>query len=131
MSSGAHFYFVDFENLGGLVSPLPLDITYQDGSTKALTLPAEIWRRDAERVTKLFVETKPIARIDLDQNHQTGDADFTNNGFPQAIKASRLDLYQYQRSNKNLMAEMLVKLKSERKDGEDSSRILPLSPDGP
>jgi len=29
------------------------------------------------------------------------------------------------------MAEMLVKLKSGRKDGEDASRTLPLSPDGP
>ena len=131
LASGAHFYFVDFENLGGLVSPLPLDITYKDGSTRAITLPAEIWRRDAERVTKLFVEAKPIERIDLDQNHQTGDADFTNNSFPREIKASRIDLYQYQRSNKNLMAEMLVKLKSGRKDGEDASRTLPLSADGP
>jgi len=39
-------YFVDFENEGGLITPLPLAITLADGSVERLEVPAEIWRRN-------------------------------------------------------------------------------------
>ena len=121
-----YLYFIDFKNTGGLISPIPLSIYYADGSKKESMLPAEIWRRDADEVTFLMVEDKPIDAIAIDEKHQIGDADFDNNRYPPEIKPSRLSVYKGKNKKKNLMADMLVKLKSKRKDGEDQSDSVPL-----
>lgn len=108
-------YFVDFENLGGLISPLPLQINYEDGSTGFELIPAEIWRKDASSVTRLFIESKPLSSIELDNQHTTGDADYANNQYPPVIRKSRLELYKSDRKRRDLMADLLVELKSDSK----------------
>jgi hypothetical protein len=127
ISEDPYLYFIDFENAGGLVSPIPLSIYYADGSKKESILPAEIWRKNAEAVTFLLVEDKPIAALAIDENHQIGDADFDNNRYPPEIKPSRLSVYKRKNKTKNLMADMLVELKTKRKDGEDQSDSVPLN----
>ncbi len=116
MKAGDYVYFVDFENVGGLVMPLPLTIHYVDGSTEDMMIPAEIWRRNSEQVTKLLIRNKRIASIDLDNAHQIADADFSNNSFPPKLTQSRLELYKSKRGGRNLMADMLVELDNGDKD---------------
>ena len=106
-----YVYFIDIENRGGLVSSLPMNITYQDGSNRLLNLPAEIWRRNAENITHVLLESKAIAKVSIDDRHQTANADFSNNAFPSRITSSRLTLYKRKREDRNLMADMLVELK--------------------
>ena len=118
IEAGEYIYFMDFENVGGLVMPIPLTITYENGSKEELMIPAEIWRRNTESVTKLLIRSKRIASIDIDTAHQTADADFSNNSFPQRIVPSRLELYKGSRSSRNLMSDMLVELKGEDKGGD-------------
>ncbi|MDP5052592.1 MAG: M1 family metallopeptidase [Congregibacter sp.] len=115
------FYFVDFENLGGVPSPLPLHIHYEDGSSRDFEIPAEIWRRDAIKVTHRLIESKPIAYISVDQKHQTADANYSNNRFPSVIHQSRLSAYKADTVKRNLMADMLHELK-------DTARAVPLTP---
>jgi hypothetical protein len=122
------FYFVDFENVGGVPTPLLLDIHYEDGSQRALTLPPEIWRRDAEKVTYRLIESKPIAYIEVDRRHQTADADYSNNRFPPTIHQSRLAAYKSKRETRNLMADMLVELKAEDKRQREEAREAALEP---
>jgi hypothetical protein len=124
-------YFVDFENIGGLVMPLPLLITSADGSEESLLLPAEIWRRDYRKITKLLIRDKAIQSISLDHHHQTADADFSNNHFPRRIEKSRIELYKSEDDTRDLMGDMLKVLR-ERKGGEDGAiRSVPLSPANP
>lgn len=125
IEDGNYLYFVDFESLGGLISPLPLTLTFADGSTEDLMIPAEIWRRNANNVTKLLVRNQQISKITLDRHHQTADADYSNNSFPPEISKSRLKLYKSSRSSRNLMADMLVELKSEDKS-ESKDKSVPL-----
>ncbi len=121
-------YFMDFENIGGLPSPLPLLITNADGSAEMTTLPAEIWRRDINKVTRLLIRDKAIASVALDPRHETADADFSNNHFPSRIEKSRIELYKDKDEKRDLMADMLQNLR-ERKAGADGSvRIVPLKP---
>ena len=40
-----NYYVMSFSNVGGLVMPIILELTYTDGKKEMLTLPAEIWRR--------------------------------------------------------------------------------------
>ena len=112
-----YLYFIDFENVGGLVSPLPLELTYQDGSVERLPIPAEIWRRNAEHVTKLLIRDKALKAIALDPDHQTADTDFANNHFPRRILPSRLQLYKYEDDTRDLMLDMMDALKGTRSCG--------------
>jgi len=86
------FYVVDFANKGGLVMPLILEITYEDGAVEDLYIPAEIWRKDNENVSKMIVADQPIEKIVLDPRFETADIDTTNNTFPPEPVRSRFDL---------------------------------------
>ena len=121
-------YFLDFENIGGLPTPLPLLITSVDGSEEFMMLPAELWRRDYHRVTKLLIRDKAIQSVALDPRHETADADFSNNHFPRRFEKSRIELYKSEDKTRKLMKDMLDVLRS-RKTGEDgSARSVPLQP---
>ena len=120
-------YFVDFKNIGGLVSPVPLKIYYADGSTREMMLPAELWRRNAIEVTYLLIEPKAVTRFSIDERHQTADADFANNSFPQQIQQSRIELYKRKRKERNLMADMLVELKQGQDKRSGDGKALPLT----
>ena len=131
LKDGNYLYFVDFENIGGLISPLPLTLTKDDGRVQDLMLPAEIWRRNAKSVTKLIVSDSPIASIELDKAHQTADADYGNNAYPASIAAARLELSKSSRKSKNLMAEMLEDLHTGKADrGTSDGKDVPLGEPG-
>ena len=122
-----YVYFVDFENRGGLVSPLPLRFTFEDGTTKDVLIPAEIWRVNSEKVSKMFYETKKVVSIELDARHQIADAVRSNNGFPQQNTPSRLDVYRSNQSGmRNQMADALVELKA--KQAQPASPAAPIAP---
>ncbi len=84
-----HFTIVRFRNLGGVVTFLPIELTFDDGTTQFTRLPAEIWSRNSERCTKLFVTQRPVVKVELDPKRETADADRLNNLFPQAIRDER------------------------------------------
>jgi hypothetical protein len=85
MQNLPNIYVASFENRGGLVMPILLEIEFADGTTESLKLPAEIWRRDSEKVNKLIVTEKQISRIVVDPRLETADVDTSNNYFPPQI----------------------------------------------
>ena len=87
-----HFTVVRFRNHGGLVMPLPLEVTYADGSVEEVTIPAEIWKRDPTMCTKMFVSSLPVAKVALDARREIADADRTNNAYPPGIIERRFGL---------------------------------------
>ncbi|GAB3272375.1 M1 family metallopeptidase [Parahaliea aestuarii] len=94
LNADKNFYAVTFKNIGGLVTPLPLRITYSDGKMEELQIPAEIWRHNAEQVTKLFITEKEITGIAFDPYRSTADSDTSNNAWPRQPKASRFKLFK-------------------------------------
>jgi hypothetical protein len=121
-------YFMDFENIGGLPTPLPLLITNADGSEDFMMLPAEIWRRDYRKLTKLLIRDQEMQSVALDPRHETADADFSNNHFPRRFDKSRIELYKSESTTRNLMEDMLEALRT-RKGGEGGViRTVPLEP---
>ena len=125
LAADNHFYFVDFTNLGGLVTPLPITVTYTDDSVRSLLIPAEIWRRDAVQVTQMFIEPKPIRSISIDDQHQIADADYSNNQFPPSIRRSQLELYKSDEKSRDLMKDMLVELKADNSEGKTVPLAVP------
>ncbi len=120
IKDGKYLYFVDFENLGGLISPLPVTIEYANGTSEDVMIPAEIWRRNSNSVTKLFSLDNQAVSFKLDVAHQTADADFSNNAYPPAISKSRIELFKSNRSSSSMMADMLRELHSEKSESKDA-----------
>ena len=80
------------ENIGGLVMQVILEAHFEDDTTREFRVPAEVWRKDPTRVTKLLVSSVPLASLVLDPHLETADADLTNNFFPRRIDETRLRL---------------------------------------
>ncbi len=94
LAANRRFFAVDLVNKGGLVTPLPLRLTFADGSHKELVIPAEIWRYNAERVTKLFIEEREITGIEIDPKLETADSDRSNNAWPAKAGKTRFQLWK-------------------------------------
>ena len=114
---GHELYFIDFENIGGLVMPLVLNVTYEDGSTEDVRIPAEIWRSNTKEVTKLLVRNKKITSVKLDPYMETADADMSNNDWPAKPAMSRVELFK-RAPGRNLMREAMDDKKPE--EGSDN-----------
>ena len=99
------FYVVDFENVGGLVMPLILQLDYADGTSEEVRIPAEIWVKDGERVSKLLVAEQPISKITLDPHLETADVDLNNNTWPPEPVESRFRMFK-RRQQRNPMQEL-------------------------
>lgn len=94
LSNNHYIYQIDFKNVGGLVMPIIVQKVYEDGSTEKVYIAAEIWRKDNEKVTKVFVEEKPVVSFQLDPNRETADIDTNNNYFPRQENVNRFQLYK-------------------------------------
>jgi hypothetical protein len=97
LESKAHFYVVELENVGGLVMPVILGMEYEDGTKCELRIPAEIWRRDSKKASKLVLAEKPIKAITLDPRLETADAELNNNHWPPKAVPSRFKLFKGER----------------------------------
>ena len=89
-----NFYEITFTNDGGLVSPIIIEFTYKDGTTEVEKLPAEIWRYNEKKVTKVFVKDKEVVNITLDPNAETADTEVENNFFPKREVKSKFQLFK-------------------------------------
>ena len=118
-----YFTMVDFKNLGGLVMPVILEVTYDNGETDEVRIPAEIWRHDPKKFSKLLVTDREVMGITLDPHLETADTDLNNNFWPSRAVESRLELFKRKgRSGRNLMKDIEVDLKGDDEDEDDEDK---------
>lgn len=110
LTNQSNFYIIDFDNVGGLVMPILLDVTYADKTTEHIRIPAEIWRKNTNRVSKLLIRDKEITSIAVDPHWETADVNVNNNYWPARPIKSRFDLYK--RKKEDMMRDYNKKLKS-------------------
>ncbi len=94
--SKTNFYQLDFTNKGGLVMPIILEWAFTDGTKEIDNIPAYIWRKDENKVTKVFAKSKQVQSVRLDPNRETGDIDESNNSFPRFIAPSKFEMFKQQ-----------------------------------
>ena len=85
------FYEVTFNKPGGLVMPILLQLTFEDGTIENQTFPAQIWRMNDNEVSRVFATQKAISKIVIDPNLETADIDITNNSWPKEVVKSKFD----------------------------------------
>jgi hypothetical protein len=82
LKSPKYFYELTFEKPGDLVMPIIVEFEYEDGSKERKQYPAQIWRLNDDKVTKVFTSDKSIINITVDPDQQTADVDLSNNSWP-------------------------------------------------
>jgi tRNA U34 5-methylaminomethyl-2-thiouridine-forming methyltransferase MnmC len=90
-----HLYEVTFLNKGGLVMPIIVEFTFEDGTKETKRIPAQIWRKNENKVTKVFLTSKKAVSIKLDPMRETADIDESNNSWPNVAEASKFNLFKF------------------------------------
>ena len=78
-----------------LVMPVTLRVTFADGTTRDMRLPAETWIRQASTDVPI-VGNSPVVRAVLDPDHKIPDKDRSNNDFRVQLTATiRIGVYRW------------------------------------
>ncbi|MEZ0128710.1 M1 family metallopeptidase [Flavobacterium sp. LBUM151] len=91
LKSPKYFYEVEFNKPGGMIMPILVEITYEDGSKQNFQYPAQIWRKNNDTAKKVYATEKAIKSIQIDPKLMTADIDVTNNSWPKAEEKSKFD----------------------------------------
>ncbi|RFM29097.1 M1 family metallopeptidase [Deminuibacter soli] len=92
--AGKFIYELSFSNKGGLVMPVIVQWTFADGTKEVDRIPAQIWRKDENHVTKLFLKDKEVTGVLLDPMRETADIDENNNSWPKVEAQSKFSIYK-------------------------------------
>lgn len=86
-------YQIDFVNKGGLVMPIILEFTFEDGSKLRDRISAQIWRHNEKKVSKTFYFDKKLKSIQLDPLRETADIDTSNNFWSNSESSSEVSKF--------------------------------------
>ena len=109
-----HFYRLTIENKGGLVAPVLLEITDIEGNKERHNLPAEIWKKNAQKIHKLLITDKKIVKVSIDPDQESPESDFTNNSWPREIQTKPFTL----KARKNIGNPMREAQREKDDEGE-------------
>lgn len=94
-----------------------LEIQLQSGKKVIQRIPAEVWRYNSKKLTKLIVTDEPMVSLTQDPYLETADIDLNNNSWPRKITKSRLELFKMNQPTGNMMIDFNTPLnKEENKD---------------
>ncbi len=71
--------------------PVIIEWTYKDGTKEIDRIPAEIWRVNENKVTKVFAKQKEVASVVIDPMKETSDISTDDNTFPRVAQPSKFD----------------------------------------
>ncbi len=94
LNTDYYFYELSFSNLGGLVMPLILEFKFEDGTKSMKRIPAEIWKKNNDKIQKVFGFNKEVKSICLDPFLETADTDLNNNSWPMIYHLSTFELFK-------------------------------------
>lgn len=96
-----HFYEIKFNNKGGLIMPIILEWVYKDGSREIEKIPAQIWRKNENSVTKTFMKNKEVVSVKLDPMRETADIDESNNNWPKVMTPTKFQIFNANQRGRN------------------------------
>ncbi|MEM6329874.1 MAG: M1 family metallopeptidase [Planctomycetota bacterium] len=125
------FYVVDLQNVGGLVMPVILRVTFSDGGRETLRLPAEIWRQNPKAVSRLIITDQEIQTIELDPDLESADTDRQNNTWPPKPVESRFQLFKRDKPKNPMQRAIAEGRRDSEKDAKGGAASDGPSSDGP
>ncbi len=89
-----NLYEITFSNKGGLVMPIILEWTYKDGTKEIERIPAQVWRKNENKVIKTFMKDKEVASVKMDPYKETADIDESNNTYGNIKEPSKFKVFK-------------------------------------
>ena len=89
-----YFYEIQFEKPGGLVMPIIVDYSYDDGTKERIKYPVQIWRKNDSIVKRLITSDKKLIGVELDPDAETADINLNNNSWPKINNVSDFDKFK-------------------------------------
>ncbi|MDB5232560.1 MAG: family metallopeptidase [Chitinophagaceae bacterium] len=96
--AGKYFYELAFTNKGGLAMPLIIEWNYADGTKEIEKIPAQVWRKNEIKFSKVFAKDKQVTSIRLDPMRETADINPSNNNWPQVNQPSNFSIFRQKQS---------------------------------
>lgn len=94
LAKKSNYYVLHFSNVGGLIMPIIFMMHFEDGTMQEVRIPAEAWRVDSTKFSKMVVTEKKVIRFELDPHRETADADRNNNYFPPELEPTRFEVFK-------------------------------------
>jgi len=125
LNSDDNYYQLTFKNIGGIVTPLVIEFEFDDGEKKTERIPAEIWRKNANTISKVFVFEKIVQRVVLDPHQELVDANYDNNALYGPTTFDKIEITTQRKSPPNPMqiknsAEELKQKENEKVEEENN-----------
>ena len=98
--------------------PVVLKLTHTDDTTEEIRLPAEVWVRNSEKVSRLVVSQGEIKSVELDPHLESADTNRSNNYYPPQIGKSRFQLYRDKKAKNEMQNAGLGK----KDDGSETDK---------
>jgi aminopeptidase N len=117
LQTARNFYVIEFSNLGGLLTPVILNLEFTDGSNEELKLPAEVWRFNTEKTAKLILTKKELKAVTFDPRQELADTDVENNFWPRRPIKSKFQLFKEEKAV-NPLRELTKPQKEDDKEPE-------------
>jgi len=112
-----NFYVIELSNVGGLVTPVVLKAEYTDGTNEEIKLPAEIWRFNTHKTSKLLLTKKELKAVTFDPRQELVDTNVENNFWPRRPVKSKFQLFKDEKAP-NPMRELTKPAKDEKAEGK-------------
>ena len=118
LNAGKNFYELKFSDIGGIPMPIILNFDFEDGTNEVIRIPAEIWRRTGEEVSKVFIFEKEVRSVRVDPFLETADTDLNNNSWPAKQEPTRYELFKQKQVNENPMQRQKRVEEAEKEEQE-------------
>jgi hypothetical protein len=76
---GAWYYRIKIQNDGGLVMPIQMDLTFEDGRVERIDLPVDVWRMDEKEFVFGMFSDDAITKVVVDPDGWFADIDTDDN----------------------------------------------------
>lgn len=78
-SAAVHLYRFDLRNLGGMIMPIELKLSFADGPSEMVRIPAQVWRYNAQSAAWDYPSDRVLVSAEIDPQHRSADTDRSNN----------------------------------------------------
>ena len=100
--------------------PVIVEWTFKDGTKEIDRIPAQIWRHNEQKITKVFMKDKEVASVKLDPMRETADIDESNNVKGDITNVSKFTLFKQRQQTRGQSAGINPMQKAQEKEGKKS-----------
>ncbi len=94
IAGGKTMYELTFSNKGGLVMPIIIEWTFEDGTKEVDRIAVQVWRKNENKVVKAFMKSKKVISIKLDPMRETADINEKNQSWNVTEEPSKFQLFK-------------------------------------